>query len=178
MKRMAIIAILCMVMAGSSYAERMPTDEDYKNLDELRVKLMRMRREMDRFMKDIVSTYPEQEKFAMEDLDQDVRVDITQNDKYIVVRADMPGMDKDKIDITLENNKILKIAGTREVLKKESAQGTIRQERMSGKFERVLELPTECKNEGISAQYKNGVLEITIPKKAETKEEAVKISVQ
>ena len=178
MKKMMVAILFCLLTASMLYAEDRPTEEDYKNLDELRAKLVRMRREMDRFMKDIVGTYPETGKPFMEEFGQDVKVDVTQTDKDVVVKADLPGMDKDKIDITLENNKILKIAGTREVLKSQTAPGIVKQERMQGKFERTLELPTECMSEGIKASYKNGVLEIVIPKKAKTKEEMIKINVQ
>ena len=80
--------------------------------------------------------------------------------------------------ITLENNKVLKIAGTREIEKTQTKPGTIRQERAYGRFERVLELPSEGTNEGIQANYKNGVLELIIPKKKELKEERVKIKLQ
>lgn len=178
MKKVLIILTVLAAMAGSIYAETAPTEEDYKNLDELRVKLMRMKKEMDRFMKDIISTYPDQAINTVDVFGGDVKVDIAETDKDVIVKADLPGMDKDKIEVTLLNNKILKIGGTRNMEKKETAPGIVRQERMSGKFERVLELPVECLNEGIRAAYKNGVLEVDIPKKNKGKEEAVKINVQ
>ena len=175
-----IIAILLVVLAtsGVAFAVAGPTEEDYKDLDQLRVKLVRMKREMDKFMKDIISTYPNQTVGAADVFGQDVRVDISQTDSSVVVKADLPGMDKDKIEVTLTNDKILKIAGSREIEKKESVPGMVRQERMSGRFERVLELPVECLSQGIQATYKNGVLEIDIPKKKAQKEEAIKINVQ
>lgn len=178
MKKMLISIALLIVMTGSVFPETGPTEQDYKNLDELRVKLMRMRKEMDKFMKDIISTYPDQAMNAVDVFGTDVKVDVAETDKDVIVKADLPGMDKDKIEVTLLNNKILKIGGSREMAKKEQAPGMYRQERMSGKFERVLELPVECLNEGIRAAYKNGVLEVDIPKKKPGKEEAVKINVQ
>jgi len=178
MRKIFILYAILIAVIGSAYAETVPTEEDYKNIDELRVKLMRMKKEMDRFVKDIVSTYPDQALNAVDVFGQDVKVDIAQTDKDVIVRADLPGMDKDKIEVTLLNNKILKIGGTRNVEKKEAAPGMVRQERMSGKFERVLELPVECLNEGIRAAYNNGVLEVDIPKKKPGKEEEVKINVQ
>lgn len=178
MKKITLVFLLSILLAGMAYAETSPTEEDYRNLDELRAKLVRMRKEMDRFMKDIMTTYPETGKPFMEEFGQDVKVDISQTDRDVIVKADLPGMDKDKINITLENNKILKIAGAREIMKSQTAHGVVKQERMQGRFERVLELPTECMNEGIKAAYKNGVLEIVIPKKEKTKEEAIKINVQ
>ena len=178
MKKIMIAILVMAVAASCAYAVTYPTDQDYKNLDDLREKLVRMKREMDKFMKDIISTYPNQAVGTTDIFGQDVRVDVAESDKDVIVRADLPGMDKDRIDVTLENNKMLKIAGSREIAKKESAPGVIKQERMSGHFERVIELPVECLSEGIRATYKNGVLEIVIPKKPAAKAETVKISVQ
>jgi HSP20 family protein len=177
MKKIMVSLILIASIAISSYAANMPTDKDYENLDELRAKLVRMKREMDRFMKDIISTYPNQAVNAVDVFGGDVKVDVTEGAKDVIVKADLPGMDKDKIEITLMNNKILKIGGSRNVVKEDKPQGVVRQERMSGNFERVLELPAECLNEGITATYDNGVLEVIIPKKKPGEAEAVKIKV-
>ncbi|MFA4981572.1 MAG: Hsp20/alpha crystallin family protein [Candidatus Omnitrophota bacterium] len=176
MKKILLAALICVLAAGPALAET-PSDADYRDLEQLRTKLVRMKREMDKFIRDISATYPEQGAAAGV-FDQDVRVDITENDKDIMVKADLPGMEKDKIEVTLENGRLLKIAGAREIVKKETAPGMVRQERSSGRFERMLELPSECLSEGIGAAYMNGVLEITIPKKAKAKEEEVKIKVR
>jgi HSP20 family protein len=94
------------------------------------------------------------------------------------VKADLPGMEKDKINIALESGRVLKISGSREMLKSQNAPGVVRQERFFGSFEKTVELPCEVENFGISATYKDGVLEITIPKKAQAKENKIKISVK
>jgi len=177
MRKIIFAIFLFAFVAVTAYAETGPTEQDYKNLDELRVKLTRMRREMDKFIKDIISDYPGQ-AVSVDVLGQGVRVDVSETDKDVVVKADLPGMDKSKMEITLDNNKILKIAGDREVYKKEESPNMIKQERMSGHFERILELPVECLSEGIKATYKNGVLDIVIPKKEPGKKESVKINVQ
>ena len=174
MKKLILAVLISLVCAGTSLAD-MPTDQDYENLDELRVKIVRMKREMDKFMKDIISTYPSDG--TLDTFGQDIKVDVTQTDTDVVIRADLPGMAKDKIEITLENSRVLRIAGSREIVRKETTPGVVRQERMQGRFERVLELPAECRNEGIKATYKDGVLEIVIPKVDQTKEKPVKISV-
>lgn len=178
MKKIVIIIAAFIFSANFVCADTPPTEQDYKNMDELRVKLMRMRREMDKFMKDVVGSYPDQTIGGANIFGQDVKVDIAQTVNDIIVKADLPGMDKDKIDITLESGKVLKLSGSRDAVKKETSPGVIKQERMSGRFERVLELPAECLGEGIKATYKSGVLEIIIPKKKVSKEEMVKISVQ
>ena len=167
MKKIIIAVLLLAASAGMAYGVAVPDDQGSQSLDELRVKLVRMKREMDKFMKDIIATYPDQApgSAGLDMFGQEVRVDVAETLKDIIVRADLPGMDKDKIDITLENNKILKIAGTREMMKSQTAPGVVKQERMSGHFERMLELPAECLSAGIKATYTNGVLEIVIPKK-------------
>lgn len=184
MKKIAIIATICFLSASLVSAQttgKVPVDDqtqEERNLEILSKKLIRMKKEMDKFVKDMTAAYQDQGFTATGSFGADVKVDIVENEKSFVVTADLPGMDKDKIEITLENNKILKIAGMRHVEKQETAPGVVRQERMDGRFERVLELPAECRSDGIDASYKNGVLEITILKKEPKKTEAVKVKVQ
>ena len=178
MKKILLSVLFSVLFTGSAWAETGPTEQDYQNLDQVREKLVRMRREMDKFMKEIVGPYADINKNNMGVFGQDVRVDVTENDKDVIVKADLPGMSKDKIDIILEKNKILKISGSRDVMTKQEGLGVIRQERMSGYFDRALELPAECESEGIRATYKEGVLEIILPKKKNVKEDTIKVSVR
>jgi len=178
MKKIAVVMLICVLAAGSAFAALDPTEEDYKNLEETRTKLVRMKKEMDKFMKDMMAAYPDEGSAAVREFGQGVTVDIAENDKEVIVKADLPGMEKDKIEVTLENNRFLKIAGSREAMKKETAPGMVKQERMQGRFERVLELPVDCMSENIKATYNNGVLEVVIPKMKKAQEKAVKVSVQ
>jgi len=177
MKKLALFVFVLIFTAGVAHAAVTSEDDEYKNLEKVRTKVVRMKREMDKFMKEIMSTYPDQGTAGVGDYGQDSRVDMVESDKEFDVKADIPGMSKDKIDITLENGKILKITGSREFMKSETGPGVVKQERSLGKFERVLELPSEGVNEGIRASYKDGVLEVIIPKKAPSKTEKVKIKV-
>lgn len=185
MKKMTMAVIISVLGASLAFAQAYDKTslddqtQEEKNLEILSKKLVRMKKEMDKFVKDMSATYsPAQDPAAMTAFGSDVKVDIAENNNGFTVTADLPGMDKDKIDITLESARILRIAGMRHVEKKETSPGVIRQERMEGRFERVLELPAECKSEGINASYENGVLEITIPKKAPVSIETVKVKVQ
>lgn len=183
MKFFCILAILFLLIADASQAQsfnKVPVDDkaqEERDLELLSKKLIRMKKEMDKFVKEMSFAYQGQDNGYLSQFGGDVKVDIAENDKHFIVTADLPGMDKDKIDITLESGRILKISGTRRVEKQEAAPGVVRQERMEGRFERVLELPGECKSEGISASYMNGVLEIVIPKKESKKAETVKVKV-
>ena len=177
MKRLMIALITTVALATAVWAETGPTEQDYKNLDDLRSKLVRMKKEMDKFVKDIVST-SDQAVNSVGVFGQDIKVDVMEKPDNIIVKADLPGMEKDKIEVTLMNSRILKIGGSRDMVREEQAQGAVRQERLSGKFERILELPAECLNKGIKAAYNNGVLEIDIPKRKSVKKETVKVKVQ
>ncbi|MBN1526976.1 MAG: Hsp20/alpha crystallin family protein [Candidatus Omnitrophica bacterium] len=172
------IVLLSAIAVMPAYGQVQSSGEDeYIDLKKLRQKIVRMKQEVDKLVKDITATAPViGEEFVAGF--QDVRVDVTETDKTVVVKADLPGMDKDKIDISLERGKILTISGSREMYTEKKAPGVIRQERMTGKFQRVIELPVECMNEGIKASYNSGVLDIEIPKKKEAKRETVKIKVQ
>ncbi len=178
MGREWIIASTLLLICGAAHTQTGSVEDDYENIDKLHHKLVRMKKEMDRLMKDVLSAYPAEEGSVLGGFGEDVRVDIVDEAKRVIVKADLPGMDKDKIDITLENDRTLKISAQREVVKSQTAPGVVRQERGVGRFERVLDLPAECSSEGISASYKNGVLELVIPKKRQTKEEKVRITVQ
>ena len=179
MKKILVSVLAVLLVAGAAYAAT-PTQNDdvYKDLDQLKLQIRKMKLQMSGLMKEITTDYSSDSKALIEGWGQDIRIDVTENDKDVLVRADLPGMDKDKIDIMLEGGKVLKISGMRSVEKKEEAPGMVRQERMEGRFERILELPAECKSEGISASYNNGVLEITIPRKESVKKEMIKIKVR
>ena len=178
MKKTFIVLILISLLAPMGYAQTDPADQVHKDLTELRKQMSKMRKEMSEFVKEISSEYSSDTQNAASAFSQDIKVDVTQNDKDVVVRADLPGMSKDKIEVTLSNKKMLKIAGERQTSSEVVKAGVVQQERMYGKFERVLELPAECSNEGIRASYKDGVLEVLIPKIVKPKEEVVKIKVQ
>jgi HSP20 family protein len=175
MKRLLVAVLFIVLSVSQAWAAQ--DEDDYRDLDQLRARLIRMQREMNSFMKELASPYMENGRGAGV-FGQDVRVDITSNDKEVIVKADLPGMDKDKIDVVLEKNRILKISGSREMEMKQEAPGVVRQERMSGHFERTLELPSDCESNGIKATYKEGVLEIVLPKKVTAKEDMIKVNVQ
>ena len=178
MKKVLISAVFLIFIVGIAGAETPPAEQEYQDLDQMRVKLIRMRREMDRFMKDVVGPYGDMDKSGVSMYGQDVRVDVTEDGNSVIVKADLPGMSKDKISIILEKNKLLKLSGSRETMTEKAGQGFIRQERMSGHFERVLELPAECESKGIKAIYNEGVLEVVLPKKKNVKEDTIKVNVQ
>lgn len=90
-------------------------------------------------------------------------VDVTEEENRYVLHADVPGVDPENIEITLENG-VLTIRGQREASNTESGTGYRRVERSYGTFFRRFTLPDTADAEKISAQSKNGVLELVIPK--------------
>jgi|GEM_PF-523242 len=148
-----------------------------KDFENFRKKLKIFKNEMDLLVKDVMSKDAVTGR-DISDFSSDIKIDITQNDKSVIVRADLPGMEKDKINVSLENDRALSISGERDIYKEETSEGVVKKERTQGKFERTIELPVQCKSEGISATYKNGVLEIVIPKEKEQDQSPVKILVK
>jgi len=103
-------------------------------------------------------------------------VDIAETDNEYIVAVEVPGMKKDDIKVTLQDN-VLTIKGER---KKESEahKGTYhRVERCYGTFERSFTLPSTIKADKIQAKYEDGILKLTLPKAEEVKAKEIPISV-
>ncbi len=97
-------------------------------------------------------------------------IDLSETNKEYIVRAEIPGVDPNDFDISLNNN-VLTIKGERKHEKETKDEDFHRIERAYGSFTRAIQLPGEVDEDKVKANYKNGVLEIILPK---TKEEAVK----
>jgi HSP20 family protein len=103
-------------------------------------------------------------------------VDIAESQEQIIVRAEVPGMKQEEIEIEFENG-LLTIRGER-ALQKEENLTWHRVERTYGKFSRSFTLPRTVDPEKITASYRDGILEITVPKKEEAKAKQIRINVQ
>lgn len=104
-------------------------------------------------------------------------VDIYENKDSIVVKADLPGVDKDKIHVEVKDN-ILTIRGERKEEKESKDQNVYRVERRFGEFYRSFTLPEKVDASKIKAKYKDGILEVTLPKPEESKGKEVKVEVE
>ena len=102
-------------------------------------------------------------------------VDIHEENQRFVVRADLPGVKPADIEITAEKG-VLSLRGSRNFEQQSDDGHYSRVERVSGKFVRTFTLPENVQTDAIKAQFKDGVLELTIPKAA--KPEARRIEVQ
>src|SRR5580704_15449909 len=103
-------------------------------------------------------------------------VDIYENEHELVVKADLPDIDPKDLDIRVENN-ILTIRGERKFEKKVNEDNYLRVERAYGAFSRSFALANTVNPDGIKADYQNGVLTLTIPKREEAKPKQIKVSV-
>ena len=95
-------------------------------------------------------------------------VDIIEEKDRFVLRADVPGVKPDDIDVNMENG-VLSVSGQRYEESTEEAEGIKRLERISGRFYRRFSLPETANAEEISAKSVNGILEVVIPKQPEVK---------
>jgi HSP20 family protein len=103
-------------------------------------------------------------------------VDIYETPNELVVKADLPDVNEKDIDVHVENN-LLTIRGERKFEKSVSEENYLRVERTYGSFSRSFSLPNTVNAEAIGAEYKNGVLTITLPKREESKPRQVKVTV-
>jgi HSP20 family protein len=103
-------------------------------------------------------------------------VDIYETEHELVVKADLPEVDPKDLDIRVENN-ILTIRGERKFEKNVNQENYLRVERAYGSFARSFTLANTVNAEAIKADYQNGVLTLTIPKKEEAKPKQIKVTV-
>ena len=104
-----------------------------------------------------------------------VQMDLIEGEKQLTILVDLPGMEKDKIKVLVEND-VLTISGERSREKDENKK-VLFAERFYGSFSRSFNLPENVEKSGVSADYKNGILEVSIPKREETKPKEIEINV-
>ena len=103
-------------------------------------------------------------------------VDVSETEKDMIIKAEIPGIDAKDIDITLKDG-LLSIKGEKKQEKEEKDEHYRRTERYYGSFTRNLRLPYEVEEDKIKADYKEGVLTIKVPKTEKAKEKHIKISI-
>lgn len=103
-------------------------------------------------------------------------MDLVEGDEHYVLRADLPGLAEEDINIELASG-VLTVSGERKASHTEEQGGFRRIERSHGSFSRSLKLPEGVDADAVQASFENGVLEVTIPKPAQPKPRKVKIGV-
>ena len=102
-------------------------------------------------------------------------VDVRETNDSFVFSAELPGLSKDDVSITLEDN-VLTLTGERRFEKDASKNEFRRIERSYGHFTRSFTLPSEVDNDTVQANYSDGLLTITVPKTEKTKPRKIEIS--
>ncbi len=104
-------------------------------------------------------------------------VDIHDSKHNILVKADIPGLTKDDIEVTVQGD-VLIIKGEKKQDKEIKEKNYVRTERFYGSFQRSIRLPSEVKVDKVEATYKNGVLELVLPKSEKAKPKQIKLDIK
>jgi HSP20 family protein len=102
-------------------------------------------------------------------------VDISESEEGFELKADLPGMKKEDINIEYKEN-VLSISGEKSHVDEKENKSFHRMERSYGKFERSFRLPSHIKADEIKASFKNGVLSVKVPKAEEAKAKEIAVS--
>src|SRR5436190_23850739 len=103
-------------------------------------------------------------------------LDMFEDKDNVYVRAELPGMKKEDIDVSLHNG-ILSISGERKNQEELKDSEVYRAERFVGRFQRTVSLPTAVAADKIKAQYKDGILSVTLPKAEEAKPKHIDVNI-
>jgi HSP20 family protein len=120
--------------------------------------LANMRRDFDRIFSDFPISFDHDQHLG------NIRVDVHETANEVVATCDIPGLEKkEDVNIDIENN-VLQISGMINRTNEVKEENMHRRERYFGRFHRSISLPAPVSHEGVTASYKNGVLEVRIPK--------------
>ena len=143
---------------------------NWRNLNELENLRKDMSRAFDSFSR---SVFPEREETTS---GWYPLVDIAETKDEFVIAIELPGVSKEDVKINIADN-TLTLKGDKKKIKKDDDSKFHRNERYFGTFQRSFSLPSQVNSEKVSANYKDGVLSIVLPKKEEVKPKEISISV-
>ena len=104
-------------------------------------------------------------------------VDVTEDENEFRIKAELPEVHKEDVKVLIENN-VLRISGERRFEKGEEAKTYHRTERSYGSFERSFTLPESSKPEAMTAEYKDGLLTLHIPKNKEVAPKPIEVKIE
>ena len=147
----------------------MPESRDFEE------RIVRLQDRMNRLLSDFSRGIEQPE--PLDEVEWTPPLDVLEDKDDIIVRADIPGMNPDEIDLSISGD-VLYIRGERkrEVQREDENYHTI--ERGYGKFDRRVALPTSVNVDSIRASYKNGVLAVRLPKLEERKVGEIKVGLE
>ena len=103
-------------------------------------------------------------------------VDITEDEKEYLIKAELPDIKKDDVKLTVQDN-VLAISGDRKYEKEEKDRKYHRVERAYGSFLRSFTLPEDAEGSKVAAEYKDGILKVHLPKSAQVKPKSIEVKV-
>ena len=101
--------------------------------------------------------------------------ELTETDEALHLKLEVPGMEAEDLDIEVMANRVA-ISGERKSETKSEEKGRTRSEFRYGKFQRVIPLPARIENTNVTAEYKDGILNLTLPKSEAEKNKVVKVN--
>ena len=110
------------------------------------------------------------------DLAPDLRIDVSEDERSYHVQADLPGVDKQDIEISLERNRVSIAAEIRRESRRREGEKEIYTERSCGRLFRAFSLPGDVDADAATAQYEGGVLLLTLPKKTDGSARRINVS--
>jgi HSP20 family protein len=138
--------------------------------------LLATEREFDRLFRDAFSSFSPEREAELSTRAWAPAVDIYENENNIVLKAELPGVDPKDVEVRVEDN-TLYLKGERKFEKETKEENYHRIERSYGSFARSFTLPNSIDAEKVAAEYKDGLLTLTLPKREEAKPKTIKISV-
>ena len=105
------------------------------------------------------------------------RIEVAEDEKSYLVKAELPGMDKNDIEVTLDDN-VLTLKGEKKEEKEEKGKKSYYKETRYGSFYRQIPFPESIDEEKVNAKFKKGVLSLVIPKKEAKNKKSIKIDVE
>ncbi|MCZ6689342.1 MAG: Hsp20/alpha crystallin family protein [Planctomycetota bacterium] len=104
-------------------------------------------------------------------------LDVAETETAVVVKVELPGLEASDLDISIKDD-VLTIQGEKKSEKEEKGRNFHRMERSYGSFSRSVALPSEVDGEKVKATYTNGVLEVHLEKKEETRKREIKVELE
>ncbi len=156
-----LVTGLVLATSGTMAAEQVP-DTGFNPFEEIR----EMQKEMDSLFERFHQKMMKEDMFSKFTFSfpSTPAMDLVDKGDNYVLKADIPGAEKNKIDITVEDQ-VLKIEAETSKDKKEESKGYLKQERFVSSYMRMVTLPEDANTEKFESEYTDGVLKITIPKK-------------
>jgi HSP20 family protein len=102
-------------------------------------------------------------------------VDLYESDEHLILKAELPGVNQDDIELRIDDDRIT-LQGERQLADTMSEKQFLRMERSHGAFHRTFDLPTPVEADGVKAEFKAGILTVTIPKVVSEKSRQIPIS--